>query len=447
MMNNVDVRLEPGLENYALSEPGSEEELREAVRWSWDFVALGPERITGPLLGAAYAAPLSEVMVPDFTLWVWGGTGSYKSTLAAVLLSHFGDFTETNLPLSFASTSNALERSMFLAKDVLVVVDDWRPGVTRADSDDMDRKAQNLLRAVGNRQGRGRMTSDIRLRESYPPRGVVAVTAEALPEGPNFESADSRAISINVSREDIDVGKLTELQRHKGMLTYSMTGYIRWLAACYDQLASDLPRKRDTFRDNQVRTRLTEGHPRTPRNTATLIVALRQFEDFTVDIGAMDKAAAREAYERARNGVLDAAEAHTNATRGGDPATRFIEILRSLFESGEIYVEPKAHPLDDWVVEEAQDRSFFGPGEAKHGNFVGWADETYLYLEKEAAFAAVSGFASRGGIPFGIKQKALWNALARSGMSLTEGNRSDTTASIKGKTKRVVQIPCSVVSP
>lgn len=58
---------------------------------------------------------------------------------------------------------------MFLAKDILVVVDDWRPGITRADSEETDRKAQHLLRAVGNRQGRGRMTADTSLRGSYPP--------------------------------------------------------------------------------------------------------------------------------------------------------------------------------------------------------------------------------------------------------------------------------------
>ncbi len=30
--------------------------------------------------------------------------------------------------------------------------------------------------------------------------------------------------------------------------------------------------------------------------------------------------------------------------------------------------------------------------------FVGWADEDHFYLDKDAAYAAVSGFAQRGGI-------------------------------------------------
>src|SRR5919199_131081 len=155
-----------------------------------------------------------------------GATGNFKSTIAALLLSHFGDFSETTLPLSFESTSNALERSLFLLKDVPAVVDDWRPAVSRGDASEMDRKAQRLLRAVGNRQGRGRMTSDTTLRRSYSPRGLVIATAEALPEGPAFESAAARAFSINLSREDVNLKKLSELQQRKAALAQAMTGHI-----------------------------------------------------------------------------------------------------------------------------------------------------------------------------------------------------------------------------
>ena len=68
-----------------------------------------------------------------------------------------------------------------------------------------------------------------------------------------------------------------------------------------------------------------------------------------------------------------------------------------------------------------------------------------MYLDKEAAYAAVSGFAQRGGLPFGIKPKALWEAMARSGKSLVDPGRNDTTAKIEWKTKRIIQIPRELV--
>ncbi len=411
---------------------------------------MAPPRIMAPLLAAAYAAPLSEINIPDFVVWLRGGTGSFKSTLAALILSHYGDFSEYNLPFSFESTSNALERSLFLAKDVLTVVDDWRPGVTRADTDEMNRQAQRILRAVGNRQGRGRMTGDTSLRGSYPPRGLVIVTAEALPEGPAFESAAARALSIDISREEVDLQKLSEIQSCKDQLSIAMTGYIQYIGERYDELASTLPDYRDSLRDKKLRPLLVGSHPRTPGNAATLIVGLQQFRDFSVSAGAMEEAEVEQRYVEAREAIIEAAKAHTEATSGGDPASRFIEILRSLFDANWVYVQDRVsgeNPNDCWqlgwtVCEDSERQTKCVPH--KGADLIGWADAEYLYLSPDPAYAAVSGFASRGGIPFGISPNKLWDSLAKAGLSMTDRDRNNTTAKIK-KTTRGMKIRRSTV--
>jgi hypothetical protein len=77
-----------------------------------------------------------------------------------------------------------------------------------------------------------------------------------------------------------------------------------------------------------------------------------------------------------------------------------------------------------------------------HGaRFVGWANAEFLYLDKEAAFAAVSGFSPRGNIPLWHRPKGALGAMSRSGKSLADMGRSDTTAKIEGKTKGIIQIP------
>ena len=442
----VEVELEPGLERYALPtlHEHAGEGLASAVRRSLRFLDLAPTRVTAPLLGAVYSAPFSEILVPDFTLWLWGGTGSFKSTLSALALSHYGAFSETSLPLSFESTSNALERSLFLLKDTVAVVDDWRPAVSHGDASEMDRKAQRLLRAVGNRQGRGRMTSDITLRRSYSPRGLVIATAEALPEGPAFESASARALSVNLSREAVNLKKLAELQLHKSSLARAMTGYIGWSAPRYEKLSEQLPARREALRD-QVRAELGSSHPRTPDAAASLITGLRMLRAYAQSVGALEEAEADEFLARATAGVAEAAKAHTEATKGDDPATRFVEILRSLFDASRAYVKDRetgAHPDDwadlGWERREAQDGADIIP--ERGASFVGWVDEQHFYLEKDAVYAAVAGFAQRGGIPFGTKPRTLWRALRRSGVSLADSGRSDTLARVEGKPKRVVQV-------
>lgn len=445
----IEVDLEPGLERYALPAPGTPEELAEAVRWSLVLLDLASERITAPLLGAMYLAPLSEIVVPDFVLWLWGLTGSFKSTLAALGLSHFGAFSETALPLSFESTANALERSLFLLKDTVAVVDDWRPAVSRSDASEMDKKAQRLRRAAGNRQGRGRMTSDTTLRRSYPPRGLVVATAEALPEGPVFESAAARALSINVVREEVNLQALSELQRNKDALPKAMAGYMAWIAARYDDLARRLPAHRDGLRE-AFRSELADAHPRTPDTLAALIVGLELLRAYALSVGALDQSSAEEFLARSTTGVLWTAKAHAEVTRGGDPATRFMELLRSLFAADKAYAKDREigkhpHAWEELGWEENDDSSGDAYRPKRGAEFVGWADDTYLYLDRETAYAAVAGFAHRGGIPFGIKPRVLWGALKRAGISLTDSERTDTTARAEGKAKRVIQIPRAMI--
>ncbi len=448
----VEVELEPGLERYALPavDDGALDELAAAVRVSLKFLELAPAKISAPLLGAAYLAPLSSMVVPDFALWLWGGTGSFKSTVAALLLSHFGAFSETTLPLSFESTSNALERSLFLLKDTLAVVDDWRPAVSRGDASEMDRKGQRLLRAVGNRQGRGRMTSDTTLRRSYSPRGLVLATAEALPEGPAFESAAARSLSLNLSRADVNLRCLSELQGHRGELSKAMTAFVAWVAPRYEDHARKLPDHRDALRD-ELRHELAGSHPRTPDTAAALIVGLGAFSSYAVNVGALGESEGLEHFLRAKAGIVEAARLHAEATKGGDPASRFVEVLRSLFAAGKAYVcdrvtgkEPTGWEEMGWEYE-TDDRAADMCRPRRGADFVGWADGEHLYLDREAAYAAVSGFAQRGGIPFGIKPRAVWEALKRAGINLADEGRTDSTARVGKKSKRVVQIPRAAI--
>jgi hypothetical protein len=91
-----EVDLGPELSNYKL--PSHIDDPVEAMRTSLKLLDLGPLRITGPLFAACYRAPLVPSFPQDLALWLEGPTGSLKSTLAALFLSHFGDSTELTYP-------------------------------------------------------------------------------------------------------------------------------------------------------------------------------------------------------------------------------------------------------------------------------------------------------------------------------------------------------------
>jgi len=78
------------LSSYRLPEAGG----MEAARASLNFLNVGSLKLTIPLLSFAYAAPFTDnhLFKIDFLFWLYGRTGEFKSTIAALLLCHFGPF-------------------------------------------------------------------------------------------------------------------------------------------------------------------------------------------------------------------------------------------------------------------------------------------------------------------------------------------------------------------
>jgi hypothetical protein len=124
-LSDFQMLLPVALQKYRACPPADCCELIQAVRASLEFLSVAPDRITFPLLAAVYRAPLGGA---NFSLFLTGRTGTFKTALAALCQQHFGPIMgASHLPANFASTANALEEIAFAAKDALLVVDDFAP--------------------------------------------------------------------------------------------------------------------------------------------------------------------------------------------------------------------------------------------------------------------------------------------------------------------------------
>jgi hypothetical protein len=83
----VAVELQPPLDRYHL--PAVAENLIDAVKASLALLDLTPT--VGPaLVGGVYLAPLASYLPIDFLVWLFGGSGLFKTELAALALKHYG---------------------------------------------------------------------------------------------------------------------------------------------------------------------------------------------------------------------------------------------------------------------------------------------------------------------------------------------------------------------
>ena len=248
---DIVVSLPDPLAGFRLPDPPTGKGLAAAIRASLALLhGLAPDPIAFPLVGAVYRAALGDAAGPiDLALHLAGPHGAGKSELAALCQQHYGPAMDRlHLPGGWSSTANATEGLAFTAKDALLVVDDYAPRGAAGDRQRLERDADRLLRAQGNRAGRQRMNRDGSLRPARPPRGLILSTGEDTPPG---QSLRGRMLILEVSKGDVPLTRLTPHQNAAGagLFAQALAAFLHWLAPQYGELCARLPGERAELRD------------------------------------------------------------------------------------------------------------------------------------------------------------------------------------------------------
>jgi len=392
----IQVDLPPALAGIQLPEPPSGEELKTAVVASLKLLDLAPDRVSVPVMAATYRSVLG---VADTSIHLPGPTGAGKTEFAARCMQHFGrGFCRTVLPGSWSSTGNSLEALAFIAKDALLVVDDFCPTGSMSDVQRFHREADRLLRAQGNNSGRGRLSSDGTLRSAKPPRGLVLSTGEEVPRG---HSLRARMLVVEVGPHDVDFQVLTQAQKagDEGLYAAAMVGYLKWLAPRYERFQQTMRAELNSIRDKAS----TEGqHRRTPSIVADLYIGFRTFVAFATDVGAVKPAEGEELLKRVWSALLEVAREQAEHHAAAEPTGRFFELLRSALGSGEAHVATLDGTAPDDAGAWGWRERIVGVGSNERrdlhpeGHRVGWIDESGLYFDRDAAHR-VCQIAAAGG--------------------------------------------------
>lgn len=398
--DDVEVRLDPPFERFAL--PAQTENVRGAIETSLSLLDCGPPDVAVPLLAAVYAAPLSFILNPDFAVWLVGPTGSLKSELASLAQRHFGPFTRKTLPGSWCSTGNSLESLLAVTKDMLAVIDDFAPQADAQTQREQTKRAEILLRNVGNHAGRGRLRPDLSQRPVRPPRGLIVCTGESHPPTPSIVA---RLVLVPVNRARLDMPAITRLQASGDRLRQAMRAYIEWLRPRLSELQQALPSALATLMTEEFSAASLGSHLRAPGGLATLYLGLKTFLEFAVEHGVLSGADAVSRLAAGRGALLEIGKRQAEVSRERTPAARFIDALAALLSRGRVWIGAREGT----------------PVSHLHGastEFIGWRDREYTYLLPEPAFRAVTSFLRDAGDPLGVSASRLYDSLLKSGLTM-----------------------------
>ena len=442
-VGGIDVDLPGTLADYALM-PAPADTAAAAARASLGVLSCAPAPIAVPLFLAPYRAMLGEALPGDFSLFLAGVTGSRKTEMAAIAQAHFGEaWHGKRLPAAWSSTPNSLERAAFLAKDAVMVVDDFCPTGTTADIARFHTGADRLLRAQGNRAGRQRMNADGTLRPAYHPRGLIVATGEDIPRG---QSLRGRLLILEFDSATVDLGALSTMQAHAstGRLSAAAGAFAQWLAPRMGELKKSLPVMR-----NQLRSEITAtAHSRHPDTLAGLMLTSQLFAQFATDHGVVLPA---EWQADITNALLQAGADQQQAVASEEPAGRFVRLVHSGLSAGLCHVRRKdgrePYAAEDMTAAGWQLRHL-GSGEHAHdewlpqGPCIGWFDDNGLYLDPDAGYRSAARFASDQGQALPLTPRALFKALDNRGHIVTK-NPGRTTVKHRfgdGTTKSVLHL-------
>jgi hypothetical protein len=397
------------------------EDIQKAIRSSLKFVDITRDTITMPLYAALWRAPLGRA---NFGVHFAGQSGLGKSEISALLQQHFGPGMHANsLPGSWESTENALEMQLFQAKDVLLVCDDFKPKGGKNDQDRLHAKADRVFRSVGNGSTRARLDSHLNQRPERRPRCLLLSTGEDVPRG---ESLQARVVVL-VMTECITKGdaskRLSEAQANArdGLYAQAMSGYIQWLAPRIEAIQDNLPLLEANERDNLV----NEGHARLSTNTAHLIIGMKFFLQYAIEMQAITLQEAQTYINRCIDALKKNASDTAIESKSKKPSEQWREMLIAAITSKRAHLVTAdgnnpgveygwVKRVRDVVIADGTpttEESFSGGGDQ-----IGWIDGDDIYLLPQLAYKAVRAMSSATGNEITTTESSLRKFLAQDGL-------------------------------
>lgn len=428
--NDISVELSDALARYSMG--GESIPIHEAQAASLMLSSALPARVGIPLLALTYLAPLTQSLQnagcpPTFAFFLLGKSGNLKSSVAALALSHWGNFTRANLPSSFHSTANSIRYAAFALKDALLVVDDFHPSSSPSARKTMNDIAQDIARAYGDGAGRNRMNADGTQRAAQPPRGLCLISGEDLPDV--GASGEARFYIVQLAPGEIQADEIMdELQRmaREGYFQAAMRGYLSWIGgnmqAIQDQLWARFAQLR-----REAGARLPSAHKRAAETVAHLMIGAEMMCRYMVASGGMDEDTAQAYLEQAMEILIQQSGEQARESADLSPTRMYLRALSELIST---------HQAELKICGEMGEP---GPG------MIGYRDLEFYYISPEAAFSRICRLYSDQGIVFPVSARQLYKQLREEGLIYPGTDTPTRTKRLDGRVQRLLWIPRAVL--
>lgn len=470
----IRLRIPSSLKRYSLPSPRSGNQLTKDLYDSLQMLRLAPYHISVPVYSAIWLAPVLDA---DFSIHLYGITGTFKSEFAALATQHFGPDHDARNLLSWSSTVNYIRAMSAYTRNAILTVDDFVPTGSLNDIEKSFRAAEDVLRAQANGVGRGRCRRDGTPQEPESPKCLIISTGEVRASG---HSLNSRVISLEVNLGDIanrdneaKLDLLTRCQKAARSDAFARltAAYIQWLAEDYE---GEQKRVLMTYRKARKDFSSGDVHARTLDAVSKLLAGLICFTEFAKVKCGLSETLSRNILLVALSTTCQVIAGQDQEQSDESPVTRYLNLIRTALATRQGHLQyhgleadydpvlgsPEAYGYEKVTVKLKPTRQR-GSDEKKHclvgledepepkesescevitrfypkGKMLGWVSRDGIFLQPQGSLGGAQQMAKNANEPpIPLSSKALGKRLLAGGYLVSsKSGRNTTRRSINGR--------------
>ena len=334
-----DVELAPSQFQLDIDPNLTMEEAFEGMAELISLSEIGRPLLAHAISGITRSAYTAAGATPSTTLEIVEGTGKFKTYYSATVTQLYNRADGVEPVTRLDSTDSFIENLLHQYSECTVVVDDRCTAASSKIKRKNDETAEKIMRQVGEKIGRGKMSGNTRIQ--LKPRGNLVITGEH-PTG--AISTIARGLMVSPTRP-IDSERLDKYQRREPLIISTFYYYfIEWYVSNYNEICTELFQRLTRHRE-----KVPKIHPRLWETQFSLQSAFMLFLQFCEASGFITA-------EEARNEYLDfgtqlaelvqAQNARINPDKEESKKINYLKIIRKQVKNGSIrYAENKKQYL------------------------------------------------------------------------------------------------------
>lgn len=337
-------------------------------------------------------------------------TQSFKTTLAALFLN-LNNGLEADI--NFEATTAAIVRVIGSVRDSTVILDDYKPGATKAECNDMLQKLGKVVRMCSDDSGGVKRAGAQNLTISNIANCLLVITAEQIQL--NVQSTLARLLIFEGNRQSVSEETLTHFQVNHSKYKAFVEDYISHIIIQdVDEYCKELVerffRERDTLR-NQLPDKRVFVDNRTNDMCVWLYVSFGEFLDYALGVNTINQEQFEKYSQEALQIFLSLMEQQAERVSELDDTKRFFKALQVLIETKEAKIEKLQPRTNSFLANASQDA-------------IGFSKKGFIYLKNGTAFQRVVAYYRRFGKEFSVSEAALRKSLWDNGCILQKSEKT-----------------------